>query len=57
MLDDTFNLFIFHSNDTYLSLMKTGMELPVSTTRLETMFGDVAVAIHPDDSRYLVRLF
>ncbi|XP_058023705.1 valine--tRNA ligase, mitochondrial [Ahaetulla prasina] len=30
-----------------------GMELPVSTTRPETMFGDVAVAIHPDDSRYL----
>uniref|UniRef100_A0A8C6V9K3 Valine--tRNA ligase, mitochondrial n=1 Tax=Naja naja TaxID=35670 RepID=A0A8C6V9K3_NAJNA len=29
------------------------MELLVSTTRPETMFGDVAVAIHPDDSRYL----
>ncbi|KAL7986325.1 hypothetical protein Chor_011491 [Crotalus horridus] len=29
------------------------MEVPVSTTRPETMFGDVAVAIHPDDSRYL----
>ncbi|KAM6471789.1 valine--tRNA ligase, mitochondrial isoform 1-T1 [Liasis olivaceus] len=29
------------------------MELPVSTTRPETMFGDVAVTIHPEDSRYL----
>ena len=24
----------------------------VATTRLETMIGDTAVAIHPDDSRY-----
>lgn len=24
----------------------------VATTRLETMLGDVAVAVHPDDSRY-----
>jgi len=27
-------------------------ELIVSTTRIETMLGDVAVAVHPDDSRY-----
>ncbi|CAO3626229.1 unnamed protein product [Cunninghamella blakesleeana] len=27
-------------------------ELTVSTTRIETMLGDCAVAIHPDDSRY-----
>ncbi|KAF9583270.1 hypothetical protein BGW38_009865 [Lunasporangiospora selenospora] len=27
-------------------------ELVVSTTRIETMLGDVAVAIHPDDPRY-----
>ncbi|KAJ6652878.1 hypothetical protein lerEdw1_010536 [Lerista edwardsae] len=27
-------------------------ELPVATTRPETMLGDVAVAVHPDDSRY-----
>lgn len=27
-------------------------ELVVSTTRIETMLGDEAVAIHPDDSRY-----
>lgn len=24
----------------------------VSTTRIETMLGDVAVAVHPDDERY-----
>ena len=27
--------------------------LVVATTRPETMFGDVAVAVHPDDSRYV----
>lgn len=29
-----------------------GEELVVATTRPETMLGDVAVAIHPDDARY-----
>ncbi|XP_054834511.1 valine--tRNA ligase, mitochondrial isoform X2 [Eublepharis macularius] len=29
-----------------------GEELPVATTRPETMLGDVAVAVHPDDQRY-----
>ncbi|XP_062825661.1 valine--tRNA ligase, mitochondrial isoform X1 [Anolis carolinensis] len=29
-----------------------GEELPVATTRPETMLGDVAVAVHPDDPRY-----
>jgi valyl-tRNA synthetase len=27
-------------------------ELVIATTRLETMLGDVAVAVHPDDPRY-----
>uniref|UniRef100_A0AAV2K459 valine--tRNA ligase n=1 Tax=Knipowitschia caucasica TaxID=637954 RepID=A0AAV2K459_KNICA len=27
-------------------------EISVSTTRPETMFGDVAIAVHPDDPRY-----
>jgi valyl-tRNA synthetase len=31
----------------------TGEFLPVATTRPETMLGDVAVAIHPEDERYL----
>lgn len=31
---------------------KDGGELVVATTRLETMLGDVAVAVHPDDKRY-----
>ena len=26
--------------------------IPVATTRPETMLGDVAVAVHPDDARY-----
>lgn len=29
-----------------------GEEIVVATTRLETMLGDVAVAVHPDDARY-----
>lgn len=29
-------------------------ELIVSTTRIETMLGDCAVAIHPSDERYKV---
>jgi len=29
-----------------------GGELVVATTRPETLFGDVAVAVHPDDERY-----
>ncbi|GAB0201537.1 valine--tRNA ligase, mitochondrial [Grus japonensis] len=29
-----------------------GLELPVATTRPETMLGDVAVAVHPEDPRY-----
>jgi len=29
-----------------------GEEIVVATTRLETMLGDVAVAVHPDDPRY-----
>ena len=29
-----------------------GQEIVVATTRLETMLGDVAVAVHPDDPRY-----
>ncbi|XP_064262134.1 LOW QUALITY PROTEIN: valine--tRNA ligase, mitochondrial-like [Passer domesticus] len=29
-----------------------GLEVPVATTRPETLFGDVAVAVHPRDPRY-----
>lgn len=28
-------------------------EVVVATTRVETMLGDVAVAVHPQDSRYV----
>ena len=30
----------------------SGDELIVATTRLETMLGDTAVAVHPDDEQY-----
>lgn len=30
----------------------SGAEVVVATTRIETMLGDVAVAVHPDDDRY-----
>lgn len=33
-------------------VVETGQELHVSTTRPETMFGDVCVVVHPDDKRY-----
>lgn len=29
-----------------------GEEIVVATTRLETMLGDTAIAVHPDDERY-----
>lgn len=32
--------------------MKEGGYLPVATTRPETILGDTAVAVHPDDERY-----
>lgn len=30
-------------------------KLVVATTRVETMLGDTAIAVHPDDLRYKVR--
>lgn len=33
-------------------LADDGGELMVATTRLETMLGDVAIAVHPEDLRY-----
>lgn len=35
---------------------KTNEEVVVATTRLETMLGDTAVAVHPEDNRYKVSL-
>ncbi len=37
---------------TYGSLDGSGPSIVVATTRLETMLGDTAVAVHPDDERY-----
>ena len=39
-----FALFFFVADD----------EIVVATTRVETMLGDTAVAVHPDDKRYKV---
>ena len=33
----------------------TEEEIVVATTRVETMLGDTAIAVHPDDPRYKVR--
>lgn len=35
-----------------MHLVFTEEELIVATTRLETIFGDVAIAVHPDDEKY-----
>ena len=32
----------------------TDREIVVATTRIETMLGDTAVAVHPEDDRYKV---
>ena len=32
--------------------MGEGVHLPVATTRPETILGDTAVAVHPEDERY-----
>ncbi len=37
---------------TFNLLTSTAEEIVVATTRPETMLGDVAVAVHPDDKRY-----
>lgn len=33
----------------------TGERIVIATTRPETMLGDTAIAVHPDDARYFVR--
>jgi valyl-tRNA synthetase len=40
--------FLYHFNYP----VKGGGSLPVATTRPETILGDTAVAVHPDDERY-----
>lgn len=40
----------------FLFLLIVEGEVAVSTTRPETMLGDVAIAVHPDDPRYKVEL-
>ena len=40
--------FLYHFNYP----LKDGGSIPVATTRPETILGDTAVAVHPDDERY-----
>ncbi len=41
-----------HMWDFHYPLWEGGQGLTISTTRPETMLGDTAVAVHPDDERY-----
>lgn len=43
--------------DVFVYLFFLEGEVAVSTTRPETMLGDVAIAVHPDDPRYKVKLY
>mmetsp|Transcript_11288 Transcript_11288/g.11328 ORF Transcript_11288/g.11328 Transcript_11288/m.11328 type:complete len:923 (+) Transcript_11288:182-2950(+) len=47
--DGLYEFGVIHSFDYQI---ETGEKITVATTRLETMLGDVAVAVHPDDPRY-----
>jgi len=46
---------VYEERDATLYTFKYGPEfpIPVATTRLETKLGDTAVAVHPNDQRYL----
>ena len=37
-------------------VLGTDQEIVVATTRIETMLGDTAIAVHPKDERYKVRV-
>jgi valyl-tRNA synthetase len=47
--DELVEFGVIHS---FAYKMPDGDELVVATTRIETMLGDVAVCVHPDDERY-----
>jgi len=50
---DPNNLYEFGTLTEFAYKIKgTDREIVVATTRLETMLGDVAVAVHPEDPRY-----
>ena len=44
--------FVYHIVDPDASLGDKGSKIMVATTRPETILGDTAVAVHPDDERY-----
>ena len=45
-------LHLCHLTLPQLNLLNIGDKIVVCTTRLETMLGDAAVAVHPDDPCY-----
>ena len=48
--------FILNQNIVvYIFYVVADEKLIVATTRVETMLGDTAIAVHPDDARYKVR--
>ena len=48
----TITSFAYKLVESETSDKETGEEIIVATTRPETMLGDTAVAVHPDDARY-----
>jgi valyl-tRNA synthetase len=48
----TLTSFAYRVIDNPDSQVETGEEIVVATTRPETMLGDTAIAVHPNDSRY-----
>ena len=51
-LPSTFHLYNVKLHVLLFHCFPTDEKILVSTTRLETMLGDTAVAVHPEDPRY-----
>ena len=48
----TLTSFAYKLVESDMSDKETGEEIVVATTRVETMLGDTAIVVHPDDERY-----
>ncbi len=48
----TLTSFAYRVVESKDSNVETGEEIVVATTRIETMLGDTAVTVHPNDKRY-----
>jgi valyl-tRNA synthetase len=51
LLRTTLSFIKFFINFFFFSNLILGDEIVVATTRVETMLGDTAVAVHPEDPR------